>query len=263
VAHLWSLDITPVAATTHETLAADQYLGCISALHLGQALIGAGWPQMPRLHLVTRGAQAPGQGVAVGQAPLWGFGRVMALEHPDLRCRCVDLSPLGPEHEAKALLGELLRDDREDQVALREDGRHVARLTKTRFTAGDATVLEPARGRPFRLMIREPGLLDRLTLHETPRRPPGLGEVEIGVEAAGLNFKDVLSAMGMMPAQLVGSQASGPPLGGECAGTIVAIGEGVAGLREGQEILAFCVAGGALGSFVTTPRGSSSPSRRS
>jgi len=138
VVHLWSLDVTEAVDTTHETLAADQPLGCLGALHLARALIEARWKQVPRLQLVTRGARSTGDrgpGVAVGQAPLWGLGRVLGLEHPELRCRCVDLDPAGSELEAEALLDELVRDDREDQVALREQGRHVARLVKTSFAA--------------------------------------------------------------------------------------------------------------------------------
>ena len=57
------------------------------------------------------------------------------------------------------------------------------------------------------------------------RRAPGPGEVEIRVHATGLNFKDVLNVLGMYP-------GDPGPLGGECAGVVVAVGAGVDGLRR-------------------------------
>ena len=86
VVHLWSLD--PPA----DSLMATQAHRTGSALALTQALLGRRAP--PRLWLVTRGAQAPvGEAPDPTQAPLWGLGRVIALEHPELRCTMVDLDP--------------------------------------------------------------------------------------------------------------------------------------------------------------------------
>ena len=73
------------------------------------------------------------------------------------------------------------------------------------------------------------------------RRAPAPGEVEIAVEATGLNFKDVLNALGMYP-------GDPGPLGGECAGRVVAVGAGVTHLRPGDAVLA--VAAGSFASHV-------------
>ena len=61
-------------------------------------------------------------------------------------------------------------------------------------------------------------------------------EVEIAVEAVGLNFRDVLNVLKMLPGKQM-------PLGGECAGRVVAVGEGVKSLRVGDEVLAFALGG--------------------
>ena len=131
IIHLWSLDapqeVTPAA------LAAAQELGSVSTLHLVQALAQTGWRDAPRLWLVTRGAQAvqPGQLVAgTAQAPLWGLGRTIAIEHPELACSRVDLETGGAVGEAAALFQEILADGPEDQIAIRGDGRYVARLVR-------------------------------------------------------------------------------------------------------------------------------------
>ncbi len=82
-------------------------------------------------------------------------------------------------------------------------------------------------------------MLDNLVLQPVARRAPAPGEVEIRVRATGLNFRDVLNALGMYPGEA-------GPLGSECAGEIVAVGEGVDQLQIGNEVMAL-----ALGSFST------------
>ena len=78
-----------------------------------------------------------------------------------------------------------------------------------------------------RLTISAQGGVDSLALLRAARRPPGAGEVEVQVEAAGLNFIEVLYALGMLPA----SPELENSFGLECAGRIVAVGAGVANLQ--------------------------------
>ena len=67
--------------------------------------------------------------------------------------------------------------------------------------------------------------------------------MEIRVEATGLNFKDVLNVLGMYP-------GDPGPLGGECAGVVVAVGDGVAALEVGDAVIA--LAPGSFRSHITT-----------
>jgi acyl transferase domain-containing protein/acyl carrier protein len=255
--HLWSLDAAPPEETTLASLETAQALGCISVLHLLQAIAATDWIEPPRLWLATRGAQAVGseaRSVAVAQAPLWGLGRVVAREHPELCCTNVDLGAAGAPEEIQSLFQELWLAEREDQVALRGLDRYVARLT--RFAPSPAALPESVAGErtlaiagetPFRLEISEPGILDNLALRATSRRAPGPGEVEIQVCASGLNFRDVMKALGLYP-----DLPDGPvQLGDECAGRIAALGEGVAGFQVGDEVIA--IAPACFGAFTTTP----------
>ena len=134
VVHLWSLDAAPVEETTVSSLKADQVLGCGSVLHLVQALVKIGWSESPRLLLITRGAQwvsSEATPMSVAQAPLWGLGRVIALEHPELHCLRVDLDPSGDPDEIKALFEEIYSKGQEDQIAFRRRVRHVLRLVRS------------------------------------------------------------------------------------------------------------------------------------
>jgi NADPH:quinone reductase-like Zn-dependent oxidoreductase/NAD(P)-dependent dehydrogenase (short-subunit alcohol dehydrogenase family) len=88
-------------------------------------------------------------------------------------------------------------------------------------------------------------MLDRLALKPASRRAPGPGEVEVQVAAAGVNFRDVMKALGIYPMQ----PGDVPWLGDEFAGRVLAVGEGV-DLEIGQEV--FGVAPAAFGSVIST-----------
>jgi NADPH:quinone reductase-like Zn-dependent oxidoreductase len=99
------------------------------------------------------------------------------------------------------------------------------------------------------LQIESPGVLETLATVAAPRRAPEAGEVEIQVAAAGLNFRDVLRALGMLSAEHdAGSGVVG--FGAECAGKVVRIGAGVSDIAVGDDVLAFATR--SFSRFVTT-----------
>jgi acyl transferase domain-containing protein/acyl-CoA synthetase (AMP-forming)/AMP-acid ligase II/thioesterase domain-containing protein/acyl carrier protein len=149
VVHMWSLDTASMNGTTHETLDAAGELGCGSVAYLVQAMTDAGANPPPRLYLVTAGAQAAGEDdrvVSPAQASLWGLGKVIIFEHPELRCKVIDLS--GRSEELKALHRELWADDAEHLVSLRGDETFVARLQHFPIARAlaEGAVTEPAGG---------------------------------------------------------------------------------------------------------------------
>ncbi|MEM8604352.1 MAG: beta-ketoacyl reductase, partial [Cyanobacteria bacterium P01_H01_bin.121] len=131
VVYLWGL-----GTNSTEPLVA-QALICGGALHLVQGLFETFKTAAPRLWLVTQGAQSlkPDQPMQPQQASLWGLGRVITLEYPDLNCVCLDLDPaVESQSAAQNLIQELLQPDQDDQVAYRDQVRQVARLTQLRAT---------------------------------------------------------------------------------------------------------------------------------
>jgi thioester reductase-like protein len=257
IVHLWSLDAPPVEKTTPASLETAMSLGSLNALQLVQACAGAAWAAPPRLWLVTRGTQAVGgmSSLAVAQSPLWGLGRVIVNEQPDLHCSLVDLGD-GSQAELQTLCDELRDEDNEVEIALRGGERYVHRLVPVtpanviEAAQKTATGTAPQMQRPFRLQIATPGLLDSLTLRSISRRSPGPGEVEIEVRAAGLNFKDVVKAMNVLSDATLEGTLGGRELGAECAGVIRAVGPGVGEFRKGDEVVALARA--AFSRFVTT-----------
>ncbi|HEY7489577.1 MAG TPA: SDR family NAD(P)-dependent oxidoreductase, partial [Candidatus Tectomicrobia bacterium] len=250
VVHLWSLETLPPEATPRAVLEAGQNLGCITVLHLVQALARVDWPHAPQLWLVTRGAQAVGtEAVAIAQASLWGLGRVIMNEYPHLRCKLVDLSATGAPQERQQLFEALWLDNHEEEMAFRGDGRYVHRLHRVLPKAHEPQPQQRAavaEQQPFRLETSRAGVLDNLTLRGSRRRAPGPGEVEIQVYATGLNFRDVMKATGIYPTEA----NEIVQLGDECAGRVVALGEGVDDFESGDEVMA--IVPGCFSTFVTT-----------
>ncbi len=214
--------------------------GTTTLLSLTQALVAHPTASSARLWVVTRGAQAvtPADEVpGVFAASMWGLANVILLEHPELRCSCIDIDAADDSAD-DALWDELEEDSAESKVAVRGGVRYVARLVRATSDEADAV---PVPGALRRLASSEPGLLDALRYVDAARRQPGRGEVEIAVHAAGLNFKDVLVALGRFPDPAAG-------LGHECAGEVVAVGAAVTEFAVGDAVIAF--APGSLATHV-------------
>lgn len=144
IVYLWGLDATATENITAATLAADHALYCGGLLQMAQSLATAGLLALPRVWIMTRGAQTIADQRSarnIGQASLWGLGRVIAREHPELNCALIDLdSQPGAElSEAALLVDELHGTSAESQVALCQGRRYVARLTRR---SGDAVQLK-------------------------------------------------------------------------------------------------------------------------
>ncbi|WP_174260571.1 SDR family NAD(P)-dependent oxidoreductase [Myxococcus xanthus] len=123
-----------------------------AAASLVQTLARQSVPTLPRLFLVTQGAQAAGEAAgpaAIAGAPLWGLGRVVAYEHPELACKRIDIDPAA----FGALVTELARkvpaaaDD--DEVVLRGERRLVPSLTQTQTIPEGAGAFRPRHDRTY------------------------------------------------------------------------------------------------------------------
>ncbi|MGP4112735.1 type I polyketide synthase [Streptomyces sp. 4N509B] len=206
-----------------------------------------------RLWLVTEGAQvvagdrtAERDVDALAAASLWGFGRTMRNEYPRRRVTLVDLPPGAGPRERGLLVEEWLAGEggtSESQVAYRASGRHVRRIVSRSADAPDPGGLElvvDGRG----------GGMVRTVPCETP--DPVDDQMQIRVHAAGLNFKDVLNALGLLErhAEDAGIAYQPLPLGFEGAGTVLAAGPR-AGFAVGQEVIFSHL--GSLRGRVTVP----------
>ncbi|MEM7674933.1 MAG: SDR family NAD(P)-dependent oxidoreductase [Myxococcota bacterium] len=184
------------------------------------------------------GWSSPSQ-TGVAEASLWGMARALRLERPELNIRVIDV---GEDISTEALARELTAEDGEDEVALRDAGRFVPRLMPFVNQA-----------QPTRLDVAVPGHLDQLTLRPLTRRAPKAGEVEIEVRATGLNFRDLLQALGLLGQGYAKElESKHIPFGFECAGEISRLGPGVDRFAVGDAVMG-CLTPGSLASHVTLP----------
>src|SRR5215469_5105966 len=136
IVHLWSLDSTGSKDLAGLRAAYLRVCGAIVCMiqGLGQAELG----KTLRLWMVTRNAVAAGTGdyeIDVAQAPVWGLGRTIAYEQPDVQCTLVDVDSGSESETAHMLASELTAGRREDEVALRGDGRYLPRLARANLSS--------------------------------------------------------------------------------------------------------------------------------
>ncbi|MEU4626378.1 type I polyketide synthase [Actinoplanes sp. NPDC023801] len=186
-----------------------------------------------RLVVVTRGAVAaePGETVTdLAGAAVWGLIRSAQAEDPGSLV-LADLSPgpLAVPDPSSALAAGLASG--EPQLAIRASGPYRARLRRT-DPAHD--LVPPAGTAPWRLTLPDNGTLDQLALVPAAEAaaPLAPGQVRLSVRAAGLNFRDVLAALGMYPGRV--------ELGAEVAGVVIEVAPDVVSLRPGDRVFGLC-----------------------
>jgi NADPH:quinone reductase-like Zn-dependent oxidoreductase/NAD(P)-dependent dehydrogenase (short-subunit alcohol dehydrogenase family)/acyl carrier protein len=204
------------------------------------------------IRVVTRGTQAvAGERVEnVLSAGAWGMFAAMAQEYPAVPLGCIDLAGDSRDEEMD-LVAAALQGSSESRIAIRGDSLYKARLVPWAAEGGERIGVGDLRAdEGFEVQQGTAGSLGSLELRTVPADAPGADEVEIAVEAAGLNFLDVLRAMGINEA------LTSAHFGGECAGTVMRVGAEVRGLRPGDSVLAISPSfrhAGMLASRVRVP----------
>ncbi|HEV2447940.1 MAG TPA: SDR family NAD(P)-dependent oxidoreductase, partial [Candidatus Sulfopaludibacter sp.] len=252
VVHLCSVPESEDPAVSVEALEAAPRRDSLAVIGAIRQIAEERRAPAPRLWLVTRKAQAvtAGSGVAdVAAAPLWGLGPVINIEYPELRCTNVDIESL---EDAGSLAREICAGDGETRIAFRSGERFVARLVRLdrpESTAECASHLRIPAGAAFRVDVSAPGSIANLRVSQVSREPLAADQIEVEVEAAGLNFRDVMKVLGIYPS------APGDPfwLGDECAGTVTRVADGVAGFQPGDKVLA--IAPRSMGRYTRLPAG--------
>jgi polyene macrolide polyketide synthase len=177
-----------------------------------------------RLVVVTRGAiSTTGEPVTdTAAAPIWGLIRTAQAENPG-RFGLIDLD------EPAALAGVLASD--EPETVLRDGSVRVSRLARLADTT-DAGLVPPSGETRWRLDSARRGSLDDLALLPSALAAAPLTgrQVRLRVSAAGVNFRDVLNALGMYPGEA-------GPLGAEAAGVVLETGPDARDLRVGDRVM--------------------------
>ncbi|MBO0819824.1 MAG: acyltransferase domain-containing protein, partial [Nocardiopsaceae bacterium] len=184
-----------------------------------------------RLVVLTRGAVSavPGDASRAGAtglagAAIWGLVRSAQTEERD-RFVLVDVD--GGAESLAALPAAVASG--EPQIAVRDGQILVPRLDQ----AAARPVLTPPAGTGWRLAMTGQGTLDGLALSEdqASSRPLRPGQVRIKVGAAGVNFRDVVVALGLMGPE------GGAGIGIEGAGVVLEAAAPANGLAPGDRVM--------------------------
>jgi NADPH:quinone reductase-like Zn-dependent oxidoreductase/acyl carrier protein len=221
----------------------------IAMINLAQAMAGAG---TVRLWIVCTGALG---GVVDGTAPnpsqsgLWAAARVVQNEFPAVEVRGLDVDPSMAMDVAASRLSEVITQiPAERELRLSATGRVALRVLR-------GGVLRETDNAPagaetgLCLAIDRAGQADGFVWRPAPRRTPQPDEVEIRVAATGLNFRDVMWSVGLLPDEALENGFTGPTIGMECAGVVSAVGPSVKDFAVGERVVAF--AADAFASHVT------------
>ena len=216
-----------------------------------RALLATGRPSRVIVPIITVDARS-----RPADAAFMGMVRVLANEQARVSLRTVVVEAESVVEAARQLAHGILGHGDEPVLALNARGIEAPRV------AAATDIVPRAAQRRFRdsvghaLQVPKAGGLDALSWVPVGRRAPGPGEVEVAIAAAGLNFRDLMWALELLPEEAIESGFSGAGLGMECAGTVVRAGPG-ARWPEGTRVMGF--AAGALGTHVTVPDGFVTP----
>ena len=153
-----------------------------------------------------------------------GFFRTLLLEYPQLTAHWCDVGDFDDIPFALSQLSTSI-------MAVRSQSIYVPRLSPLN---NDERLL--VYKQPYQLFKSDNNDLSGLALLPQELLPLAADAVELAVSATGLNFRDVLNALGLYPGEA-------GPLGLECAGLVTRIGSGVTQFKPGCRVFGLCERG--------------------
>lgn len=185
------------------------------------------------------------------EAGTWSFSRTLANEFPTLDIRRIDIAE-GTSSTGAAKMIHSIIGSGTAETELHTDG---AKVQAIRVKGLKSVVEHLARAEPAAARLqRRSGTGQRLFWESVHRGRPGPNDVEIAVEATGLNFRDLMWMLSLLPDDMLEDGFTGPTLGLECAGRVVRVGSAVTGLKPGDPVLALAASAFATHTVVPAAR---------
>jgi len=229
--HLWSLDRGHRKNLTDQSFQSTQRHTTEHLLIWLKALDQINLQASASLFLITEQAQALHGDPSVidpFQAPLWGLGRVLQNEHPEINCIRIDLENSESLEERELLWRHLNHPEQDDEIALRGVHSYANRLTPVSV---ERTLL--ARGipntqdLPQAFQLGQPPTAKASPVSITACDSPSLAssQVRVQIEAAGIPLSSMDQPL--------------PHSSIECSGIITEVGKEVTDLKVGEQVFGF------------------------
>ena len=194
-----------------------------------------------------------------GDAATWGFVRTLMNETEAVTLKLIGLEHFAdPAAAAAGLLDELRREEAETEILLQPGA---ARTALRLVSPLEISPTAAAQRGTVSLGAEQVGSLESLRWTARPDTPLADEEIEVAVEATGLNFRDLMLALGLLPPESVAEGFAGPALGLEFAGTVTRIGRREIVFRPGDRVLGYGAP--AFANLVRTRRWALAPIPRS
>ncbi|KAF0137716.1 MAG: beta-ketoacyl synthase [Xanthobacteraceae bacterium] len=234
---VWIVDLP--ASRTDSSAALERHL-----LRLAERCRAAAATAVARLWVLIDFGMPEDIGACVAH-PLWcalsAALRVVQNENPTIELRCVGLAGTAGSRSLEATAEEMLAPTDEREILFLDGERRVVRIERgaSHTQAQSLGAAAPNLKLASRSGTNRSGLMWK----DAPRQPPEANEIEIEVAATGLNFRDVMWNLGLLPEEALEDGYAGAALGMECAGVVSAVGHGVQEFKVGDRVIAF-VSGG-------------------
>jgi NADPH:quinone reductase-like Zn-dependent oxidoreductase/acyl carrier protein len=157
-------------------------------------------------------------------------------EYPSLNCTLIDLASDPDTREMPLRLeNELLRPDGESEIILADLARYTLVMSEEEKDSPFAQVGDSR----FRPDFHVPGKLRNAIWLPDKERILQDEEIEVRIHTAGLNFRDVMYLMGLLPDEAVESGFAGANLGLEFSGIVTRVGVNAGDYRPGDAVMGF------------------------
>ena len=219
---------------------------CLNAKRVVERLQGG----QAELWIVTAGVWSQGRDrFGAVDTGLWTFMRSFANELNSTQIHMADLAAdLEPDAAAIQLADAVLARTAETELSIKTDAIRAVRIV---HTADDQHERAGSEAVPGKLSRGPYGGLDRMSWTALERTAPKDDDVEIEIEASGLNFRDLMWAMSLLPEEILEDGFAGATLGLESAGRIVRVGGKVTAFKPGDRVMGFTPS--AFANYATVP----------
>jgi NADPH:quinone reductase-like Zn-dependent oxidoreductase/acyl carrier protein len=185
------------------------------------------------LHIFHGARALPETSLYPVQSGAWAFSRTLANEFQHLDVRRIDIAgDLLASKVAKQIATIIHSQTSETDLQIDATTIHVCRVR--RFERPTAVDMRTA---PAAKLERGLNSSQRLVWQPAMRKRPKADEIEIEVAVTGLNFRDLMYVLRLLPDDILEDGFSGPTLGLECAGTVVGMGTSVENLKIGDRVV--------------------------
>ena len=203
---------------------------------LADALARRAEGDRPRLVIIAPGGSSlANERIDGANAGLWAFARVLQNEYDVFDVHLLDAET--DDQRAIAAVEAILvaKTVNREWVLDRATGE----IRELRAAAGAFASTDISRRDVSAAAIRQhtSGRLDSVAWEEMVPPAPSDGDVIVAVEATGLNFRDVMWAMGLLPEEALEDGFAGATIGMEFAGRVLAVGSAVDDIQPGDKVM--------------------------